>query len=1129
MRSDNLNIERFLMLMNKILLLLSLFVSTFSIANEYQRTVRVGVLEKGWPPYQFIQRKKPTGFSLDLLSKVLNSTGMEMQWETFPDWNSARKALCRGEIDILPDAFPYSMDRKCVSLSESYHRGPFVVVINPHSFYFNNIEQINYSRVAVEQGFLLDGRFELYYPKAKKKIYPDTQAALQAVREGGADIYIGNRAVSQILTENDGELIIVAQVPLLLDSVHFGVSNKSSGLLDIINNGLSMISEEDFTQLERSWFGKPQTFMGHSSLFLHPQERHWLSKLPILNLSWISDWPPISFVSSNGDPKGLAMDYIQVFKQELGISFNVNTISQQEVSKVLLQGNFVDALILPKRLIPTLSDWLSSKAIVNFPIVIVSNRGENLEDINSLKGKVILSSDKNLLIELSNKIPSVRYEVVKDVSTGLQKLAAGSGYAYIGDLAVIATYLRNNPQLNLQITGETPFVDDLVLVVNKRYAPLIPLLNRAVDSISQDEYEKSMNRWLAISYSQEIDWFSVLKRLMPFLLGTLVISILVSIAYLRLRRLLAEKERVEHALEAAKEHAERASREKAQFLATMSHEIRTPMNGIIGMLEQLSMSDMDFEQQQMLNVVSTSAAGLHSIVTDVLDFSKIEAGKLELESSPFLLREVIDRVLAVGTFEAQKKSLSLGLSIEPQLAAVYIGDELRLRQVLINLVNNAVKFTEQGNITITLKVLSGGNNVQVLKIGVQDTGIGMSTEEVVRIFQPFEQAERSTSRRFGGTGLGLSICQQLVELMGGEMSVESQKGEGSWIGFKIPLRVSAYTHSDPLLHCYSAVVKVNDPILNATLRTHLLALGIELIQSDEAIVFSDYDKKADVYLCPLPGVLGVRRESLGWLLNSHPITNRSVQLVCHEVLGIKKEQAKIVVDKQCNLPVKVLVVDDNEINRMLIAQQLEQIGLTFDVATNGHDALLYLSQHDYAIVLCDCHMPNMDGYELTKQIRAWDKIYRDIPIIAMTADVLNDQRQRCLDVGMNDLLSKPIRLNDLSSMFEDWGILNSNGLDIETLIETFGNKNSLLYFLEASINSLYEALVTPINVIERADWVHRQSGTIAILGLIQFAEYGWRIEVQLRNSNSERSFVDFRSKLYIVIKQLEKIINLLNE
>ncbi|EKO3929119.1 response regulator [Vibrio metschnikovii] len=718
---------------------------------------------------------------------------------------------------------------------------------------------------------------------------------------------------------------------------------------------------------------------------------------------------------------------------------------------------------------------------------------------------------------------------MKDVATGLQKLASGFGDAYIGDLAVIATYLRNNPQLNLQITGETPFVDDLVMVVNKRYAPLIPLLNRAVDSISQDEYEKSMNRWLAITYSKEVDWFSVLKKLMPFLLGTLGITILVSIAYLRLRRLLAEKERVEHALEAAKEHAERASREKAQFLATMSHEIRTPMNGIIGMLEQLSISDMDFEQQQILNAVSISAEGLHNIVTDVLDFSKIEAGKLEIESAPFLLREVIDRVLAIGSFEAQKKSLSFELSIEPQLAAVYIGDELRLRQVLINLVNNAIKFTEQGNIIITLKVLSEVNNEQVLKIGVQDTGIGMSTDEVVRIFKPFEQAERSTSRRFGGTGLGLSICQQLIELMGGEMLVESRKGQGSWIGFKIPLKVNAYSHSDPILNGYSAVVKVNDPILNATLSTHLLALGIELLQGDEAIVFSDHDKEADVFLCPLPGVLGVRRESRGWLLNSQPILNRSVQLVCYEVLGINKQQSKIVVDKQCNLPVRVLVVDDNEINRMLIAQQLEQIGLIFDVATNGHDALLYLSQHDYAIVLCDCHMPYMDGYKLTKKIRAWDKIYRDIPIIAMTADVLNDQRQRCLDVGMNDLLSKPIRLNDLSNMFEEWGILNSNGLDIKTLIDTFGNKNGLLSFLEASVNSLHEALVTPIQVTERADWVHRQSGTIAILGLTQLAEYGWLIEVQLRKSSGERPFIDFRSKLYIAIKQLEKIINLLNQ
>jgi anti-sigma regulatory factor (Ser/Thr protein kinase) len=350
---------------------------------------------------------------------------------------------------------------------------------------------------------------------------------------------------------------------------------------------------------------------------------------------------------------------------------------------------------------------------------------------------------------------------------------------------------------------------------------------------------------------------------------------------------------------------------------------------------------MNFEQQQMLEIVSTSASGLHSIVTEVLDFSKVEAGKLELEFAPFLLREIVDRVLFVSCIEAQKKGLSLQLSIEPRLAASYLGDELRLRQILINLVNNAVKFTDQGDITITLQVLSESNEHQVLKMGVQDTGIGMSSEEVSRIFKPFEQAERSTTRRFGGTGLGLSICQQLVELMGGTMSIESQKGKGSWIGFIIPLKIDAVTYVDPLLKGHSATININNPVLNATLSTHLLALGLELIQSDADIVFSDDAKEGEVQLCPLPGVLGVRRESWRWLLNSHPITNRSVQLVCYEALEIKQEQLKMLNSQYC-LPIRVLVVDDNEINRLLITQQLEQIGLLFDVVANGQDALFHL-------------------------------------------------------------------------------------------------------------------------------------------------------------------------------------------
>ncbi|HAS3593736.1 TPA: transporter substrate-binding domain-containing protein [Vibrio cholerae] len=1114
--------------MNKLLFFLLFTFSVYCMASEPGNTIRVGVLEKGWPPYQYLERKKPVGFSVSLLSNLLSSLGKEIQWKSYPDWETAHNALCHGEIDIMPDAFVDVVDKGCVLLSKSYHRSPFVVVVNPHSFYFQNIDQINHARIAVEQGFLLDSRFELYYPKAKKKTYKNTQQALQAVRDGSADIYIGNRFVSEILTKDNDDLIIVAQVPLLLDSVHFAINYKKNDLLSKINYELDAIPDAKYTQMEKTWFGTEQTVMGHSSLFLSPDERKWLAKLPVLNLIWISNWKPISFLNDKYEPQGLAMDYVQIFKRELGISFNLNFVNKKEV-EFLFKNDLIDAFIISKRLIPTLSNWSFSKTVIKFPIVIVSKRGRSFEDIYSLENKTVLSNDVRLLSDLKKLVPSIRINLVEGLLTGLKQVSSGGGDVYIGDLASISNLLRDDPYLNVQISGKTPFSDELVLAVNKRYASLIPLIDRAIDSITPEEYEASMNRWLAINYLEGINWLSVLKKLTPFLVITFTFTFVLCVAYWRLRRLLIEKETIEKELAIAKEGAEKTANSKAEFLATMSHEIRTPMNGIIGMLEQLSITNLNFEQRQMLDVVSVSASGLHSIVSDVLDFSKIEAGKLRLESTPFLLREIIDRVLLVSCFEAQKKNLSLRLSIEPKLAAGYVGDELRLRQALINLVNNAVKFTEKGYITITIQVLSACNDVHILKVGVQDTGIGMSAEELERIFQPFEQAERSTSRRFGGTGLGLSICQQLIELMKGEMLVESKKGEGSWIGFKIPLKVSTQSHTDPQLHGQTATVNINDPILNTTLSTHLLALGVDLVPINASIVFSDNEKEGNVQLCPLQGGLGVRRASWGWLLNSHPVTNRSVQLVCYEVLGIKKEQSNIVLDKQFNLPVRVLVVDDNEINRMLIAQQLEQIGLLFDVAINGHDALSYLSQYDYAIVFCDCHMPDMDGYELTKKIRSWDKIYRDIPIIAMTADVLNDQRQRCLDVGMNDVLFKPIRLNNLSNKLVEWCVFKRDDLNIDVLIDLFGDKIALLTFLKASISSLHDALSMSLFINERADWVHKQAGTIAILGLSELADYGGLVEIELRRSGGEREFLDFRAKLYVITKQLELVTSMLNQ
>jgi signal transduction histidine kinase/AmiR/NasT family two-component response regulator len=383
-------------------------------------------------------------------------------------------------------------------------------------------------------------------------------------------------------------------------------------------------------------------------------------------------------------------------------------------------------------------------------------------------------------------------------------------------------------------------------------------------------------------------------------------------------------------LERARDLSEAANQAKSTFLATMSHEIRTPMNGVIGTAELLEREPLDERQKRLVRTVRTSAAVLLRIIDDVLDFSKIEAGRMELERAPFLLRAVVESAVDTLSVQAQRKGLALTTVVEPGTPEVLNGDATRLRQILFNLVGNALKFTEVGGIKVTARALSQTEGRVTLLISVEDTGIGMSEEQRARLFRPFSQADSSTTRRYGGTGLGLSIVRRLAQLMGGDATVQSTPGKGS--------------------------------IFTVT-------LDLEIAQS----------------LPPETPVRAVHEDGI--------------------LLGT------------------VLAIDDYPVNLEVLTSQLEILGVPVDTADDGIEGLNKWRERSYAVVLTDIHMPDMDGLELSRQIRAEEALSgtgRRTPIIALTANALKSEAQRCRAAGMDGYLTKPLTLDRLRDTVRTW-------------------------------------------------------------------------------------------------------------
>ena len=909
---------------------------TFSLlsAEETAKPIKIVSIENN-PPFTF---KLPNGTQTGLYTEMWNlwskTTGHPIEHVIVPYGDSIDMSQS-GEA-VHSGLFIDDERTGWADFSTAFHEIQTGIIYNQNIDSNMTLNEASGLIIGVQEGSYQDKYLAKHFPDIQRFQYNSTRNVLEKLVAGEIQGVIGEIPfLNHQLAIMGLEGFFFSNEVFSTNTIHATIAKGQPELVDLINQGWNEIPVEQLIALEKKWLPSSKPYFEDRVIFeaLTLDEQLWLSGHSTLTLGVEHNDHPYEFLTPENTHSGLVGDFVSIISDTLNINFRVMSQYQWRESLQLLQSGEIDVMggvVISEQRAERIN---FSKPYFSMPTVIITKQGtiypSSLADLSNLRVGVIGGYSLNDYLVSTN----LDLEIVATSGDleGLLMLSNSEIDAYVGGLQVLNKVIQDNQLFNLQVTTALDITQDYAFAIRKGLEPLVPIINKVIDSMSQKQKLEITNNWLAIQINEGFSLVAILQRLVPLLTIILATTAYVISTNRRLSREVNERKRIQSELVSATSEAKQANKAKSEFLANMSHEIRTPMNAVLGMCQVLKDSDLNDEQKKNLDVIHSSSDTLLMLINDILDLSKIEAEKLELENSAYELQSVLSHLESQINLLINNRKVKFAINASDEVPALLKGDRLRLGQILLNLCNNAAKFTHEGEINLNINVLKQDAENITLQFVVSDTGIGMTEQQQSRLFKTYSQADSSISREYGGTGLGLMITKHLVELMQGGIAVDSEYGQGSSFTFDITQEVVA----------------------------------------DQNV--SEDDSKSE----------------------------EDTELDTEQYMAILKDK-------------HVLIVDDNKVNLLVAKKLLSKAGITVSTAEDGITAVESCRIHSYDAVLMDLQMPIMDGYAATIQIRKQIE-NAGLPIIALSANVMQADIDRCFQVGMNAHLPKPLDMNRVLS------------------------------------------------------------------------------------------------------------------